>query len=145
MSIYSNIINKENNKLLKNLSKKIISEHFKMTLISDRNINYLWHLYENGSKKDEYKKPFILACELNLLKALDVITEDETQRLLDMLFSEDQDNHFLALLSIKKFRDIRIKTHGAWSEKLNVSDLFKDVVNKYPITIVNLVAISKKS
>lgn len=130
--------------LMKKLSKKIISEHFNMTLVSDRNINYLWYTYNNGLNKGNYNKPFILSCELMLLNALGIITEEEKDNLFKMLYSDDQDNHYIALLAMQKYRKERIKVHGEWNSLINVSDLFKEVVSCYPTKVVHFVKYAKE-
>lgn len=117
------------------LANKIIKEHFEITLYVDRNINYLWYMYYKGSKKGSYRD-FILAVELNLLKDLNIITEEERGHLKTMLISEDSDNGYLALLAIDNFRKQRIKIHGEWNSKLKVSNEFQGVRDNY----INLIS-----
>ena len=38
----------------KKLATKIIDEHFEMTLVANRNINYLWYTYKTGTKRGEF-------------------------------------------------------------------------------------------
>lgn len=129
--------------LMRKLSKKIIKEHFNMTLVSDRNMNYLWYTYNEGVFNRLYGKPFILACELMLLAELNVITQEEKESLFQMIGSDDADNHYMALLAIQKFRKDRIKIHGEWTEQRNVSALFQEVVSSYPTKVVNFSKIAK--
>lgn len=112
------------------LANKIVKEHFEITLYVDRNINYLWYMYYKGSKKGEYRD-FILAVELNLLNQLGTITEEEKLNLKAMLTSEDLDNSYIAVMAIDNLRKERIKKHGEWNTKLEISDEFEDIKNNY--------------
>ena len=118
------------------LCKKIIEEHFNMTLAVDRNFNYLWYMYHSGTKQGNYKA-FMLAFEMNLLVALEQITEEERENIARMCSSEDEDNLYIGLLAIDNFRKQRIRQHGQWKpygEK--VSSEFREAVSKYPTLIV---------
>ena len=53
-----------------------------------------------------------------------------------MLNSEDEDNAFLAILTIDNFRKIRIKIHGEVTPKWDVSDELKSVSDNY----INLIS-----
>lgn len=124
-------------KKLFGLCKKITEEHFEMTLVTDRNINYLWHMYNKGVHKGIYK-PFIFALELSLNQALGIVTKEETDSLFAMLDSHDSDNVFMALLAIENFRKQRIKTHGQYKKgKIDVSSEFSEIVSKYSTTVVS--------
>lgn len=117
------------------LAKKITNEHFEMTLSSDRNINYLWYMYKDGTKRGEYKD-FMVLCELNLLLSLGIINSNEKDSILQMLASEDSDNLFLGLMSLENFMKQRIKKHGKWDKKQDVSEEFRQVVSHYATKIV---------
>ena len=112
------------------LANKIVKEHFEITLYVDRNINYLWYMYHKGSKKGEYRD-FILAVELNLLNKLGTITEDEKTNLRAMLSSEDIDNSYIAVMAIDNLRKERIKKHGEWTGKLEISNEFENIKDSY--------------
>jgi len=118
----------------KKLIKKIVKEHFDMTLSADKALNYLWFMYYKGIHTGGFR-PFMLMMELNLLVSLDVISEDERDSLKSMFLSEDEDNYYLALLSLETLRNKRIKLHGQWTDKMDVSDQFKEVVSKYPTVL----------
>jgi hypothetical protein len=68
-----------------------------------------------------------------LLVSLGVITEEERNNLNAMFASEDEDNYYLALLSLEAFRNKRIKIHGVWNDKMNVSNEFKELIFNYPM------------
>lgn len=130
------VLNKRNS-----LAKKIIGEHYEITAVSDKvansNINYLWWMYHNGTKKGEFKL-FILGYEMNLLLSLGIITPEEAESLKLMVKSEDEDNFYIALLSIEKFRKDRIKKYGEWNNtKLEVSPEFLEIAKNYMKDIIN--------
>lgn len=130
------VLNKRNS-----LAKKIIEEHYEITAVSDKvadsNINYLWWMYYKGTKKGEFKL-FILGYEMNLLLSLGIITPEEAESLKLMVKSEDEDNFYMALLSIEKFRKDRIKKHGEWNNtKLDVSPEFLEVAKNYMKDVIN--------
>lgn len=117
------------------LANKIIKEHFEITLHIDRNINYLWYMYYKGSKKGTFRD-FIFAVELNMLRFLNIISDENKKNIINMLNSEDEDNAFLAILSIDNFRKERIKIHGEVTPKWDVSDELKSVSDNY----INLIS-----
>lgn len=130
------VLNKRNS-----LAKKIIGEHYEITAVSDKvansNINYLWWMYYNGTKKGEFKL-FILGYEMNLLLSLGIITPEEAESLKLMVKSEDEDNFYIALLSIEKFRKDRIKKYGEWNNtKLEVSPEFLEIAKNYMKDVIN--------
>ena len=124
----------DNNTFLKRkkLTKKIAEEHFNMSLGVDKNLNYLWYMYTQGINKGIFKS-FIFLTEMALLVSLGVITEEERNNLNAMFASEDEDNYYLALLSLEAFRNKRIKIHGVWNDKMNVSNEFKELIFNYPM------------
>lgn len=130
------VLNKRNS-----LAKKIIGEHYEITAVSDKvansNINYLWWMYHKGTKKGEFKL-FILGYEMNLLLSLGIITPEEAESLKLMIKSEDEDNFYMALLSIEKFRKDRIKKYGEWNNViLDVSPEFLEIAKDYMEKIIN--------
>ena len=129
MSIYRNVSG------MKDLVKIIVEEHYHMTKNVDQNLHYLWHLYNHGTKAGEYR-PFILLAEIQLLKALDYITEDEAHNMSNMMQSEDTDNLNLVYLSILNMRKKRIEKHGEWGigpASVRLSEIVKD----YPHTVLS--------
>jgi hypothetical protein len=132
-----NNLDKDTQKKRDKITKKIIDEHFEMTLTSDRNTNYLWFMYKDGTKKGDFR-PFILLFEINLLLSLNIITADEKHNMLSMFDSEDNDNVFMGLLALENLINKRIKIHGKWTKEQDVSDEFRDVVSQYPTKVVEL-------
>ena len=124
------------------LANKIVAEHFEMTLHIDRSINYLWYMYHKGTKKDTFR-PFIFGFELNLLVSLGIVTPEEKSNIFTMLNSEDADNIYMAVLAIENFRKQRIKIHGEWKSIDNVSDEFREIVDKYQEIIINSYSLNK--
>jgi hypothetical protein len=119
----------------KKFASKVINEHFEMTLVGDRSANYLWYTYKDGTKKGDFR-PFILGFELNLLFSLNVISTEERNNIVSMIESEDEDNNFMAILAMESFRKKRIKIHGEWTAKQDVSVEFKELVNLYNEKII---------
>lgn len=120
---------------IKNLVSVIVKEHFYMTKGVDQNLHYLWHLYKDGSRAGDYR-PFILLAEIQLLKVLDYITEDEARNMSNMMQSEDIDNLNLVYLSIVNMRKKRIEEHGQWGigpASVRLSEIVKD----YPHTVLS--------
>ena len=129
MQIYSKVPG------LQALIKAIIQEHYFMTKKVDQNLHYLWHLYYQGTKASEYR-PFILMAEIQLLKALDYITEDEAYNMVNMMQSEDYDNLNLVYLSILNMRKQRIEDYGEYGVS-NVSAPLYNIVQDYSHTIMS--------
>lgn len=120
---------------VKALVREIVEEHHAMTKGVDQNLHYLWHLYYHGTKAGDYR-PFILLSEIQLLKALDYLTQDEAYNMSNMMRSEDFDNLSLVCLSIRTLRKKRIEEHGQWSVDL-VSDKLKEIIEHYPHSVVS--------
>ena len=120
---------------IKELVKAIVEEHYFMTKNIDQNLHYLWHLYDKGTKAGEYR-PFILLAEIQLLKVLDYITEDEAYNMSNMMQSDDIDNLNLVYLSILNMRKKRMEEHGEWEVSV-VSDKLNDIVKDYPHTVLS--------
>lgn len=129
MSIYRDVPG------IKDLVKAIVEEHCFMTIGIDQNLHYLWNLYNHGTKAGEYR-PFILLTEIQLLKVLDYITEDEAYNMFNMMQSEDIDNLNLVYLSILNMRKKRIEEHGEWGISV-VSAKLNDIVKDYPHTVLS--------
>jgi hypothetical protein len=129
MSIYRDVSG------MKDLVNAIVEEHWLMTKKVDQNLHYLWHLYNHGTKAGEYR-PFILLAEIQLLKALGYITEDEAHNMSVMMKSDDKDNLNLVYLSILNMRKKRIEEHGQWEVSV-VSDKLNNIVKDYPHTVLS--------
>jgi len=122
-------------KVAKALTKDVVNEHYLITKDKDSNLNYLWWMYKDGNKKDQFN-PFIFNFELNLLEALDIINKDQSDHISQMLNSEDLDNTYIAVCSISYLRKERIEKHGEYGKSDNVSDEFKEVIDRYPSIVV---------
>lgn len=120
---------------IKNLVNVIVKEHFYMTKEVDQNLHYLWHLYNHGSKAGDYR-PFILLAEIQLLKVLDYITEDEAYNMSNMMQSEDIDNLNLVYFSILNMRKKRIEEHGEWGIG-PASARLSEIVKDYPHSVLS--------
>jgi|TARA_R110000751_G_scaffold510_4_gene1835 hypothetical protein len=97
---------------IKNLSKKICLEHFKITDAPEcKNLHMLWYMYVEGSKKDTYK-PFVFLAELRLLQYLGYMDKSSIENAVKLLESPDKENLFVASQVIQFFRKERIKDLG---------------------------------
>lgn len=115
------------------LSAQIAKEHYELTESVDKNLNYLWYMYHKGSKVGTFR-PFVYMAELQLLKRMGYINDTEIKNMIAMLESSDKENLHMVTLSIKSFRDLRIKEHGEYS-KVN-QDYWK-IAKDYPHEILN--------
>ena len=109
--IQKRITNNQIINVYKKLAKKIVNEHYNMTLPFDRSFNYLWWMYSKGTKEGELAD-FMLFSEMNLLRETDTIHQEGFDNLLKMLNSQDEDNLFIALKSIESLRNERVKKYG---------------------------------
>jgi len=122
---------------IKTLVSAIIEEHYHMTKNIDQNLHYLWHLYHVGTKAGEYR-PFILLAEIQLLKALDYLSEEEAYNMFNMMQSDDHDNLNLVYLSILNMRKQRIEDYGEYKKgKVNVSAPLYNIIQDYSHTIMS--------
>lgn len=129
MSIYRDVSG------MKDLVNAIVEEHWLMTKKVDQNLHYLWHLYNHGTKAGEYR-PFILLAEIQLLKALGYITEDEAHNMSVMMKSDDKDNLNLVYLSMLNMRKKRIEEHGEWGIGPATARL-SEIVKDYPHSVLS--------
>jgi hypothetical protein len=107
------------NKPVQEIIAEICAEHHSVCKVKDGNMGYLWFMYTEGTKKGTFK-PFIFLAELNLLVKTGLLLEEEKERLVEMMSSEDSDNFFLVALSIKQLREQRIKQYGLYNEGLPI-------------------------
>lgn len=97
---------------IRNLSKKICLEHFKITDSPEcKNLHLLWYMYVEGTKAGTYK-PFVFLAELKLLEYLGYMDPDSVKNAVKLLESPDKENWYIASQVIKFFRKERIKEHG---------------------------------
>lgn len=121
---------------IKHLVNAVIEEHYNMTKNIDQNLHYLWHLYHVGTRAGDYR-PFILLAEIQLLKALNYLSEDEAYNMSNMMESEDIDNLNLVYLSILNLRKKRIEEHGEFNK--NVCSVELNIIRKdYAHTILSV-------
>jgi hypothetical protein len=120
---------------IKALVSAIIEEHYYMTKNIDQNLHYLWHLYHVGTKAGEYR-PFILLAEIQLLKTLDYLSEEEAYNMFNMMQSDDHDNLNLVYLSILNMRKQRIEDYGDYGVSAVTAPLY-NIVQDYSHTIMS--------
>ncbi len=113
--------------------QEIIKEHYNVTLNNDSNMNYLWYMYYEGSKKNTYR-PFIFMTELQLLKETGYIENEQILNLTEMFQSEDKDNFYIAYLSLKELRNQRLKSHGLFTKK---NKKYNDLSKNYSLKLLN--------
>jgi hypothetical protein len=106
-------------KKIKNLIADICEEHYSICSKFDtyvgNNLGYLWYMYHAGTKKGDFK-PFIFLAEVNLLISLNYLNEESKDNILGMLKSEDEDNNYIAAISILELRKQRIKDCGLYTK-----------------------------
>lgn len=130
MRISDRIFDTKTRNLYRNLCTKIANEHFKITLGTDRNFNYLWFMYTKGVHAGE-PADFIIMSEMNLLHKLGLLDEEGVENIRKMLISNDNDNIYMALLSVKSLRAQRIKQNGEFTEIDKVSPELAEAAMSY--------------
>ena len=127
------MMEKDIRKEMEALTAAIATEHYNITKSVDQNLNYLWYMYHKGTKAGTFK-PFVYMAELQLLKRMKYVTDDEAKNMFTMLESEDQDNLHLVTLSIKSFRSQRIKEHGEYTDD---NKDYAGIAKSYAFEILN--------
>jgi hypothetical protein len=90
------------------LAKELVKEHMIISQFVNTDVNYILFKHQVNIHSPRYdflnKKEwlFVFKLELNLLQFLEIISEDENNRMFDMLQS-DEDNIYIAVLSLKQF------------------------------------------
>jgi succinate dehydrogenase flavin-adding protein (antitoxin of CptAB toxin-antitoxin module) len=120
-------------KEMKTLTKEIVEEHHRITEVGDSNLNYLWWMYHDGTKKGDWK-PFIYMAELQLVKRFDYINDSEIQNLVSMMESKDEDNMNIVTLAIMSLRQLRITEHGIYDK---AKQEYLQIAETYPSEILN--------
>lgn len=120
-------------KQMEALSAEIAEEHYNITDGVDQNLHYLWYMYHKGSKAGMFR-PFVYMAELQLLKKMSYINDNEIKNMIKMLESEDQDNLHMVTLSIKNFRNLRLLEHGEYSK---VNKAYWSIAKDYAHEILN--------
>ena len=111
---------------------KIANEHYELSNGDDKSMNYLWYMYSEGTRKDQYK-PFIFSAEINLNLAMNMITHDESKNLFNMLVSPDKDNFYMLYTILKHYRSKRQKKYGVIYD----SDAYKNVKKDYSLLMIS--------
>jgi hypothetical protein len=106
-------------KNIKEVVADICAEHHSVCKVKDSNMGYLWYMYSVGTKQGTFK-PFIFLAEINLLVKTGFLLEEEKDRLVEMMSSDDLENFYLVGLSIKQLREQRVKQHGLYNEGLPI-------------------------
>jgi hypothetical protein len=116
---------------LKKLVEDIAKEHYDITSdLGLSNLSYLWFMYANGSKKGDFK-PFIFLAEVNLLVRLNYLDNEEKRNIIGLMISSDEDNIYIAGLSILELRKQRIKDLGKYTKDnkhYELVDYHKEVI-----------------
>ena len=119
-------------KKLQKLVNDISEEQYNITnTLNLSNLSYLWFMYSSGSKKGNYR-PFILLAEINLLVRLNYLDSEEKRNLIGLMTSSDEDNLYIATLSILELRKQRIKDLGKYTtdnKHYEVIDYHKEILN----------------
>ena len=103
-------------KKLRKLVEDIAEEHYNITSeLGISNLSYLWFMYANGSKKGDFK-PFMFLAEVNLLVRLHYLDNEEKRNIIGLMTSSDEDNIYIAGLSILELRKQRIKDLGKYTK-----------------------------
>lgn len=90
------------------LAKELIHEHMIISQFVNSDVNYILFKHQVNMTKPRYdflnKKEwlFVYKLELNLLQYLEIITEEENNRIFDMLQADETDI-YIATLSIEQF------------------------------------------
>jgi len=98
------------------LAKDLLRDHVSISQYKSSDINYILFKHQVNMTKPRYdflnKKEWLFVCklELNLLQFLEIISEDENNRIFDML-QANEDDIYIAVLSLKQFWNIRRDNH----------------------------------
>ena len=90
------------------LAKELIHEHMIISQFVNSDVNYILFKHQVNMTRPRYdflnKKEwlFVYKLELNLLQYLEIITEEENNRIFDMLQADETDI-YIATLSIEQF------------------------------------------
>lgn len=118
------------------LAKDLLRLHVSLSQLANSDVNYILFKHQVNMTRPRYdflnKKEwlFVYKLELNLLQYLKIITENENNRMFEMLQS-DEDNIYIATLSLKQF--IKIKDDTNMYESLDKSCMAV-LYNKFVVT-----------
>ncbi len=98
------------------LAKDLLRDHVSISQYKNSDINYILFKHQVNMTKPRYdflnKKEwlFVYKLELNLLQFLEIISQEENNRIFEML-SASEDDIYIAVLSLKQFWKIRRDNH----------------------------------
>ena len=102
------------------LAKDLLRLHVSLSQLANSDVNYILFKHQVNMSRPRYdflnKKEwlFVYKLELNLLELLEIINREENDRMFEMLQS-DEDNIYIAVLSIKHFIVLREeKLESVW-------------------------------
>ena len=122
---------------IKNLGKKILNEHFKITSNPEaKNSNIMWtmHFYNANTSKAGMIKPWMFLAEAHLLMYLGYMDKYAVENLVNLIKSPDKDNLFVASQVVKFYRNLRIKELGEFDKK---KSKYREVIRDYDTKILN--------
>lgn len=94
------------------LAKDLLRLHVSLSQVVNSDINYILFKHQVNMTRPRYdflnKKEwlFVYKLELNLLELLEILNREENDRMFEMLQS-DEDNIYIAVLSLKHFLKLR--------------------------------------
>jgi hypothetical protein len=94
------------------LAKDLLRLHVSLSQLTNSDVNYILFKHQVNMTRPRYdflnKKEwlFVYKLELNLLELLEIINREENDRMFEMLQS-DEDNIYIAVLSLKHFLKLR--------------------------------------
>lgn len=122
---------------IKNLGKKILDEHYKITSNPEaKNSNIMWMMYLNkaNTSKAGMIKPWMFLAEAHLLMYLGYMDKYAVENLVNLIKSPDKDNLFVASQVINFYRKLRIKELGEYDKK---KSKYREVIRDYDSKILN--------
>ena len=111
-----NDIKEDVGKELLYLTKDLLRDHTSISQWLNSDINYILFKHQVNMTRPRYdflnKKEwlFVYKLELNLLQFLEIISQEENNRIFEML-SASEDDIYIAVLSLKQFWKIRRDNH----------------------------------
>lgn len=112
----TNDIKEDVGKELLYLTKDLLRDHTSISQWLNSDINYILFKHQVNMTRPRYdflnKKEwlFVYKLELNLLQFLEIISQEENNRIFEML-SASEDDIYIAVLSLKQFWKIRRDNH----------------------------------
>lgn len=98
------------------LTKDLLRDHTSISQWLNSDINYILFKHQVNMTRPRYdflnKKEwlFVYKLELNLLQFIEIISQEENNRIFEML-SANEDDIYIAVLSLKQFWKIRRDNH----------------------------------